>query len=168
MAYQDHFRLADDMIAHLDTIILGIKDPFITSRYVGFVSVAAVTVYELALKEIFCEFGEKKHRVLGNFTRSYFDRINGRIKIITIRDEYIHRFGEKYEKRFKRKLSIIENIGLRSYGISISTAYNNIIEWRNSFAHEGIIPPYVTYAEVTQSYRIGKDVLACLSDTMRW
>jgi hypothetical protein len=157
MTYKDHFKLADDMIAHLDTVILGIKDPFISSRYVGFVSVAAVTVYELALKEIFCDFGEKKHRVLGNFTRSYFDRINGRIKISTICEEYIPRFGEKYEK-----------IGLRVHGVSIRASYNNIIEWRNSFAHEGKIPPYVTYADVTQSYRLGKDVLTCLSETMRW
>jgi RiboL-PSP-HEPN len=168
MAYQDHFRLADDMVAHLDTIILGVQDPFITSRYVGFVSVAAVTVYELALKEIFCQFGEKKHRVLGNFTRSYFDRINGRIKISNICDEYIPRFGEKYLKRFKRNLQIIEQNGLHAHGISIRTSYSNVIEWRNSFAHQGIIPPFVTYAEVTQAYRVGKDVLTCLSDTMRW
>ena len=140
MSDQTDFKLADDMIAHLDTVISAIKDPFIASRYVGFVLVVAVTVYELALKEIFCEFGEKKHRVLGNFTRSYFDRINGRIKINTIRNEYIPRFGEKYEKRFKRKLVIVENVGLRSHGISICTSYNNIIEWRNGFSHEGIIP----------------------------
>ncbi len=48
MAYHDHFKLADDMISHLDSVIGGITDSFVTSRYVGFVAVAAVTVYELA------------------------------------------------------------------------------------------------------------------------
>jgi hypothetical protein len=78
--YADHFRLADDLIAHLTPAVVGIADPFIASRYSGFVAVAAVTVYELAVKEILCTFGESKHAVLGNFTRKYFDRINGRIK----------------------------------------------------------------------------------------
>ena len=55
MAYQDHFKLADDMISHLDSVVGGITDSFVTSRYVGFVAVAAVTVYELAIKEIFYE-----------------------------------------------------------------------------------------------------------------
>ena len=53
MPYTDHFRLADDLIAHLDTVMGGISDPFISSRYVGFVSIVAVTVYELAIKCVF-------------------------------------------------------------------------------------------------------------------
>ena len=69
MAYTDHFQLADDVISHLNTVIGGISDPFIASRYVGFVAVASVTVYELAIKEIFIDFGERKHKVLGEFTR---------------------------------------------------------------------------------------------------
>lgn len=52
MAYDSHFILADDMINHLNSIVGGTTDPFMSSRYVGFVSVSAVTVYELALKEI--------------------------------------------------------------------------------------------------------------------
>ena len=53
MAYTSHFVIADDMINHLNSIVGGTTDPFMSSRYVGFVSVSAVTVYELALKEIF-------------------------------------------------------------------------------------------------------------------
>jgi hypothetical protein len=78
MPYADHFKLADDLISHLTPVVRGITDPFLASRYAGFVAVTAVTVYELAVKEILCTFGESKHSVLGNFTRSYFDRINGR------------------------------------------------------------------------------------------
>jgi hypothetical protein len=51
MPYTDHFTLADDYITHLDAVIGGITDPFINSRYTGFLSVSAVTVYELALKD---------------------------------------------------------------------------------------------------------------------
>lgn len=166
MAYHDHFKLTDDVIAHLDTVVGGIHDPFIASRYVGFVAVAAVTVYELAIKDIFCEFGEAKHRVLGSFTRSYFDRINGRIKIKIIHEDYISRFGDKYVERFKRKIEATEKKSLSELGISVRSSYSNIITWRNEFAHDGKIPTNATYEEVTKSYEAGKKVIACLAEAM--
>lgn len=167
MAYTDHFRLADDLISHLDSVIGTVSDPFISSRYVGFVAIAATTVYELAIKEIFFEFGEKKHKVLGIFTRSYFRRINGRIKTKHIQHEYIPRFGEKYVKKFMKKKDIVENKYLREQGLSVLASYNNIIEWRNEFAHAGRIPSTVTYREVVKSYEVGKEVVNCLAETMQ-
>ena len=165
MAYYDHFTLADDVINHLDSLISN-ADSFIASKYVGFVSISAVTVYELAIKEIFIEFGKKKHKVLGNFTSSFFIRINGRIKTRTIQNEYIKRFGDKYVKRFKTKKEKAEKKSLREDRISILSSYSNIIEWRNQFAHEGKVPIYVTYAEVKQSYSAGKKLIDCLAETM--
>lgn len=167
MAYYDHFKLADDMILHLNTVVHGIADPFISSRYIGFVAISAVTVYELAIKEIFCSFASQKHKVLGNFALSYFDRINGRIKLDVIRTDYISRFGSKYVDRFKVKIEEAEKRRLRLAGVSIKSSYNNVIEWRNQFAHEGQIPPTVTYKEVVEAYAIGKEVIECLSNTMR-
>ena len=167
MPYNRHFQIADDMISHLDTAILGISDPFIQSRYVGFVAVAAVTVYELAIKEIFCEFGAKKHKVLGTFTKSYFDRINGRIQTKVIRDDYIIRFGDKYVRRFNRKTIKTENDILRNRGISVLSCYGNIVQWRNQFTHEGNIPSTPTYTEVKDSYEYGKEIIKCLAETMQ-
>src|ERR1700693_178892 len=103
MPHGDHFKLTDDLVAHLNPMVGGLIDPFLASRYTGFVSVAAVTVYELAIKEIFCSFGTTKHAVLGTFTRNYFDRINGRIKYKILHEEYVACFGEKYVRRFKSK-----------------------------------------------------------------
>ena len=53
MTYSDHFQLADDYLAHLDKTMGSISDPFILSRYTGFLAVSAVTVYELGIKTIF-------------------------------------------------------------------------------------------------------------------
>jgi len=166
MPYQDHYALADGVITHLDTVMTGIADPFLQTRYVGFVSVTAVTVYELAIKEIFCEFGDKKHKVLGSFTRSYFDRINGRIKIDVIRSEYIKRFGDKYVEKFKLKLEQTERRVLISSRASVKSSYNNLIEWRNEFSHAGRIPTNVTYSEVIRAYQLGKEVIRCLAEAM--
>lgn len=167
MAYNDHFKLTDDMIDHLNAVISGISDPFISSRYIGFVSVSAVTVYELAVKEIFCTFASKKHKVLGDFAFSYFDRINGRVKLTIIRDEYISKFGTKYVDKFRIKIEKAEQQFLRTSRVSIKNSYNNVIVWRNQFAHEGQIPSTVTYSEIVKSYTAGKEVIHCLAATMQ-
>jgi hypothetical protein len=167
MAYSDHFTLADDMISHLDSVTGGITDPFVASRYVGFVAVAAVTVYELAIKEIFCEFAQKKHNVFGNFVHKYFDRINGRIALKAIREDYIPRFGDRYVQRFKKNVKEADENSIKAHQGSITSSYSNIIVWRNKFAHEGKIPSTPTYEEVKKAYFTGKSVIDCLANTMR-
>lgn len=167
MLYTDHFQLADDYIAHLDTVLGSISDPFVKSRHTGFLAVSAVTVYELAIKTIFCDFARGKHKVLANFTHAYFDRINGRIKIEVLRDDYIKKFGEKYILRFQKKLDFKEKEILRAHGASVRSNYSNIIIWRNEFAHAGNIPTTATYDEVKKAYHYGKHVLHCLDATMK-
>jgi hypothetical protein len=44
MSHGDHFKLTDDLVAHLNPVVGALIDPFLASRYTGFVSVAAVTV----------------------------------------------------------------------------------------------------------------------------
>lgn len=163
MAYSDRFIPADELINHLDSVVTGVSEEF-KSRYVGFLAISIVTVYELALKDIFCEFAAQKHKVFGNFTTSYFDQINGRIKIRNIKEEYLKKFGQKYLDRFEKKLEKLEKTTLASDGTSIKSSYGNIITWRHSFVHQGNIP--ATYDEVKKSYRYGKLVLSCLADCM--
>ncbi len=166
MAYSDHFLHADDIITHLNGIVPTIADPLLTAKYVGFVSVAAVTVYELALKEIFIEFALKKHKVLGHFTKSYFNRINGRIKLKVIKEDYISRFGNKYDVKFQKNIEK----KCRDYFLlnhrDIRNSYANLITWRNDFAHEGKINSTTTYNEVVQAYEDGKEVIHCLAESM--
>jgi len=167
MPYTDHFKLADDFIVHLDTSIGGIADPFIRSRYVGFVAISAATVYELALKDIFLNFAAKKHKVLGNFVQGYFERINGQIGTKRIMEIYLPLFGEKYVDRFQNNLEDIELESLKIDNVSVKSSYSNLLSWRHSFAHEGIIPVNATYDEVIKSYQYGCGLLHCLDKTMR-
>jgi len=167
MAYTDHFKLVDDLLVHLTPAVTGIKDPFLASRYAGFVAVTAVTVFELAVKEILCTFGESKHSVLGNFTRSYFERINGRIKYKTLHEDYVASFGDKYARRFKKAVERREKEILTLRKRSVVNSYNNIIVWRHAFAHEGQIPATATYAEAVDAYEIGKELITCLANSMR-
>jgi RiboL-PSP-HEPN len=167
MAYTDHFKLTDDLIQHLDPILAGLNDPFIESRYTGFLAVSSVTVLELAMKTIFCDFAAAKHKTLGNFCNQYFERINGRIGLEPMRKDYLLKFGSKYQLRFARAIEKLEAQQLRLTGASIKASYGNLLTWRHGFAHEGIIPANATYPEVKRAYGCGKDIMACLAACMR-
>ena len=166
MPYIDHFRHADGVIAHLDTIVPALPDPLLRTKYAGFVTVAAVTVYELAIKEIFCEFGRRKHKVLGAFSESYFKRINGRVTLDDIRKDYCQRYGDTYVTKFKKKLDEASAAHLAAHRRDLRSSYSNLIVWRNAFAHEGTVPPTVTYPEVVQAYQDGKEVIHSLASSM--
>lgn len=166
MAYTDHFRHADDVITHLNGVVPTVADPLLTAKYSGFAAVAAVTVYELAIKEIFCEFGRKKHKVFGKFTESYFERINGRVTLRNIREDYCSRFGQIYSDRFRTHLDAAATAHLAAHRRDLRSAYANLIVWRNDFAHEGKVPATATYAEVAQSYEDGKAVIHVLAAAM--
>jgi len=167
MSYANHFRLTDDLILHLNGVVGSIADPFIATRYVGFVAIAGTTVYELAIRDILIEFSEKQHEIFGQFVSKSFERLNGRIRTNEIRGNYLPRFGDKYVKRYNRIEKWIERSILRKRGVSVLAAYNNLIEWRNQFAHQGNIPSTPSYTEVVDTYEVGKAVIHCLARTMQ-
>jgi RiboL-PSP-HEPN len=167
MTYDLHFKHADDVIAHLNSVVPQLQDPLLESKYVGLVTIAAVTVYELAIKEIFCDFAQRKHIVFGTFIKAYFDRINGKIKRKVIEDEYLSKFGEKYVERFRKNLNQASISHLSSNGRDVHSAYANLITWRNAFAHEGTFSTTATYTEAVQSYEDGKIVIRCLAKALK-
>lgn len=166
MAYSDHFAIADDFITHLDGVMDDMGDPFLQTRYLGFVVLSAVTVYELSIKEIFCTFAAKKHVVLGNMARTKFEQINGRIKLPSLRSEFIKPFGEKYLTRFNKRLEVAEVKSLREGSGSILASYGNIIQWRHNFVHQGTGPATTNYREIKAAYVRGKEVVRCLDGAM--
>ncbi|MDW3206848.1 MAG: HEPN domain-containing protein [Alphaproteobacteria bacterium] len=165
--YTERFRLVEEYLDHLDSVMVGIGDPFIQSRYLGFVTTAAVTVYELAIKDIFFSFSDKKHKILGSFSRGHFDRINGRIKIKDLKNEHVNMFGRKYVDKFEKMLEKKEKQFLKDGFGSIKSSYGNIITWRHTFVHEGVAPGTTNYPEIKNSYKLGKEIIFCLDHAMR-
>lgn len=166
MSYQIHFKHADDIVAHLNTTVPGLRDPLLKAKYVGFVAIASVTVYEVAIKSIFIQFAKDKHKILGNFTEAHFNQINGRIRISTIKDDYVKKFGQKYVTKFEKILNKNVSTYLITNRRDIKNSYSNLITWRNDFAHEGTINTNSTYHEVVQAYEDGKEVIRSLAETM--
>jgi len=153
-------------MTHLAGLLPTLADPQLEQKYLGFASVAAVTVYELAVKEIFIEFAKKKHKVFEDFVKGSFARINGRIKPDIIKGEYVARFGSKYEMRYARNLQKTRDGYLRSHRRDFLAGYQNLLTWRNNFVHAGQLPTTATFAEVFQAYEDGKNLIHCLASSM--
>jgi len=165
MPYTDRFIATDNLIGHLNTFVGTIADPIIQANYAGFLSVSSITVYELAIKDIFNEFAIQKHKVFGTFSTSHFSKINGRINISDLKGVHIKLFGEKYLTNFKKKLEDKENTHVRASRISIITDYGNLIMCRHEYVHKGA--PTLTINEVIDCYKNGKEVIHCLNDAMK-
>lgn len=164
MSYLKRFTSTDSLISDMDGFVPTIKDSILQSRYVGLLAISGVTAYELAIKDIMYDFSDKKHAALGAAARSKFDRINGRIKLESLRKEHIKFFGEKYKKRFEKKLDETKNAYLRAHRADIISSYSNLILWRHEFAHESSIP--ATYDEVKEAYMHGKQIIQCVKEIM--
>ena len=161
-----HFDHADTVVADFTALVTPSTDPLTSVRYAGFVSVAAVCVYEMAIKEIFMNFAAKKHPLLGSITRETFERINGRVNYREIKDKYVPLFGTKYSKKFSEQIRKRSAEFLRLNGRDVISSYNNIVTWRNDFVHAANIPATATFAEVVRSYEDGKEVIKCLNSSM--
>jgi hypothetical protein len=164
MPYRDHYRHADDIIQHLDTIVPGLPDPLLRAKYTGFVTVAAVTVYEMAIKEVLIDFAAREHAVFGVFAESTFGRINGRIRLDDLR-KYARRFGQSYESDFLDRLDSASDLHLRRHRRDLRSTYGNLVVWRHDFAHAGRTAS-ATYQEAVQAYQDGKIVIDCLAGAM--
>lgn len=155
-AYTKKFLHADDVIKHLNTVVPKIDDHLLVQKYVGFVAVAAVTVYELAIKDIFVRFAKEAHPEFGDFVEEDFNRINGQIRRESIQGKHLKKFGGEYQSRFKK---IVENRD------DLLAAYDKVITARHSFVHGGNHSNN-TYEEITEAYENGKEVIRCLAEAM--
>jgi hypothetical protein len=167
MPYVNQFAHADAVMAHLAGLLPTLADPQLEQKYAGFASVAAVTVYELAVKEIFIEFARKKHVVFEEFVKNFFSRLNGRIKPEIIKGEYVPKFGNKYTQKYTKLLQKKRNEFLRTNRRDFHTSYQNLLTWRNTFVHEGQVPTTATFQEIHQAYEDGKNLIHCLASSMQ-
>ena len=165
MSYQNRFIATDNLIAHLDPFVNTIADASMKANYAGFLSVSAVTVYELAIKDIFMDFAQKKNVVFGNFIESHFASINGRIKIDDLKGQHIKSFGKKYLDKFEEKLKLREKTIFNLTRKNLRSDYSNLIICRHKYVHGG--SPTLTFQEVLDNYKIGKEVIFSLYETMQ-
>lgn len=96
--------------------------------------------------------------------RSHFERINGKIKLNSLKDEHIASFGIKYLSRFNRDLDAKDTASISAGLGSIKSQYGNLITCRHNFVHQG--SPTLTLNEIISSYQIGKEVIHSFNSAM--
>ena len=165
MPYTDRFISTDNLITNLSPNIATITNTAILASYAGFLSVSSITVYELAIKDIFSDFASKKHLVFGHFVEKYLSRINGRIQINDLKSNQVKAFGNKYFQKFETSINRKEAAFLTSHGRSMKASYGNLITCRHEFVHQG--NPTLSVAEVIDNYNLGKEVIHSLFDSMK-
>ncbi len=165
MAYSDRFTSTDDLVNHLQPVVTELADESLKSKYAGFLAVNAVTVYELAIKDIFKEFAIKKNYVFGLFAEKYFAQINGRIVLKDLKGQHIKSFGDKYLDKFEKKLKRREKMVLTTLHKDIRSCYSNLIICRHKYVHAGT--PTLSFNEVVENYGIGKEVIHSLHEAMQ-
>lgn len=165
MAYTDRFISTDNLITNLRPYLATVTDAAVLSSFSGFLSVSAVTVYELAIKDIFNEFASKKNKVFGHYMQMHLDRINGHIQIDDLRNKQVKLFGVKYDTKFCKSIAQKEETTLAARRISIKSSYKNLITCRHDFVHKG--SPTLTINEIIDSYNYGKEIIHCLNNSMK-
>lgn len=166
MNYQNRFLPVDLLIAQLVPLSSpsGV-DPLVLSSMAGIVAVEAVTAYELAIKDIFQDFAQRKHMVFGNFVKSTYNRLNGRIKYQEIKDNMVKSYGDKYLRRFVSKIQSKNNLILATEHVDLIQTYDSLVLGRHAFVHSGNLT--MTLPEAIHYYTIGKQVIMVLDETMK-
>lgn len=163
MPYTDRFKDVDSLIQGLTQIMPNLPT-IIQPKIVGFLAVNAVTAYELAIKEIITDFANAKHTVFGDFIRSYHSRLNGNIKLQSLKKE-LNNFGGNYKDDFEVSLCEKEEEIRETMRLDLRSSYNNLLECRHQFVHTSRIT--LTIQECIKNYNAGKSVIEALFDVMR-
>lgn len=158
------FTDSDSFMEHLSDAIKGIEDNAVSSRYVGFVAVSAVTIYEVVIKKSLKDCAATTHPMLGTFASVIFEKLNARIRREDI-ESYLKYYGAEYVDRFKELVDQKEQEHITDG--SVKSSYANILTWRHEFVHAGQLPSQATFAEAVKSYHLGKHVVIALDEVMK-
>lgn len=161
-----NFQQSDRILAQLDQVVANEQDDYIKSQYTGFVAVCAVTAFETNVREKLIEFCTKKHKVFGHYSESIFDKMNARVKLDHLRDDYLARFGTRYLNKFKKKLKAEDEASIAGQQGSVKSAYSNLVVWRHAFVHDGVLPQNATYQEARAAYELSKKVIDVFCDSL--
>ena len=166
MPFRPHLQKVEELAAN---VVRNAPDPGIATDsfradLAGFLAVAYAAAFEESVKEIFISFARLQHEILHKMVQKKFDRINGKIKIDVIKNEYLLPFGEQFKDSFSSELQREETEVLRTQGQSITSCYTNIIDWRHAFAHA--LERQTTLEGVQASYTVAKKVIQILHTSL--
>lgn len=159
------YRQVDLLIFKMDELMAGSSvDPFLESHFAALVTVVSVAAFERRIKDIFCDFGASQNSTFGLYVKNDLGRINGRISIKSLKEQYLNKFGKKYIEGFKSELDILKNDALSNGQPNPAEFYDSLISARHNFVHE-LNVKLPKYKEVKEFYLAGVTIISALERT---
>lgn len=122
----------------------------------GLLVVAMAAAYETCVKETLVSYASRHHSKFAIFAQNQFSKLSSKIRInhlygyASVCDTGVHqKFGQILVAR-KQKLKT-------KIGQDFTKSYDQILEWRHNFAHEGI--KNTTVEEALATHTLAKRVL---------
>ena len=131
------------------------------SDLAGLLNVTVCATYENCIKSIIQDYAQRQHALFGIYSENQYGRINSRISVGDL-NFYAKKFHPKIHLYFKDELRRIKSYYLNRTSEDIQDAYEQLLEWRHSFAHTGA--RVTTVEEVMKYHRLGKRVVLIFSD----
>ncbi|QYO64986.1 HEPN domain-containing protein [Leptolyngbya sp. 7M] len=122
----------------------------------GLLVVTISATYESCVKDTLFEFANRHHTSFGEYTLRRYKRLNSQIKLNDL-NNYCRIFDDAVYKKYrtlltKRSRKISERIGK-----DIQKSYEQILNWRHAFAHQGA--RNTTIEEAVCTHKLAKRVL---------
>jgi len=126
----------------------------------GLLIVRMASSYENCVKETIFNYSEKKHISFGVFARNNFDKLNSRINMHDL-NNYTKICDTSIHQKFKNSVKNQKQKFLDFNGNNIESSYEQILNWRHSFAHAG--RREVTVEEAIFHHKYAKRVIFCFN-----
>lgn len=157
MGYIHLFTPTDRTIGHVIKTAPSIDDGLLVGYYAGFIAVSAAATFEMCVKTIMIDYASTQHISFGTFFQNHFTRLNAKIDISDLTG-YAKRFHSAFSVRFKDLMKMSDAEYMAAKLGNITTAYDNLLTSRHTFAHTGT-PPSLSIQEVATAYELGKVVM---------
>lgn len=122
----------------------------------GLLVVLIAATYENCVKDILVRFAESKHVDFGGYASRSYEKINSRIRIGDLK-KYARNFDPDIENVFVRSISKKKSDIFARTGIDIVKCYDQLLDWRHAFAHQGA--RIVSLEEAARFHRYARRVM---------
>jgi len=158
-----HFAKINELIVEIQDIVPDGSYKMVKFRadLAGLLVVAITATYENCVKEILCEYANKKHVAFGKFATRNFEKLNSKIRINDL-ERYCSIFDPDIKIRFRKNLARTKSKILNRVGKNIEDSYMQLLAWRHAFAHAHI--QQTTIEEAVSYFVLSKRIIYILDD----
>jgi RiboL-PSP-HEPN len=154
--------LANEMQSRVPVSKTGVED--FRADLAGLLTVIIAATYETCVKETLLGFSLKHNQAFFEYVERRYEKLNSRITVGDL-GTYCAHFSPTAKDLFKANRKKRKDRIYKSLGQDIEEKYQQILNWRHSFAHTGT--RNTTIEEVIEFHRYARHVLFAFYDSFQ-